>query len=439
MARPRKDYWDKETGRSFYYKSKKAEKAGKKTFIRIPKGMSQKQFQIVNIKNIVGDTRRIKEKKKKPKITYGGKKVTTSLQPIINNYGLPLYQTSPNFGQPRMTDVTMIPVKETAKAEKIANKVTAEIETQTIPDIPNEIPKETPIDINPNNPNLFPNLFKAIEKQVIKDKKKFTQVTLNPAYVKYRNDKTVKGDESMESFLIYLEKNYKDYKAIIAEHEYNRAKEHYDKLPKIDVKRTDTKEDDVQEGEGDGDGVLEDGLYNDEIERIAKKEIKGHYVPVIPSDHINRLPGLVKKKNKVFGAIINTNPSTSDGSGTDGYKKGHWVSVIVDNRDDYKSIEFFDPLVKNKPSPELLGTLKHIAEKMDPTLMFKLKVNRVRRQAKNSNTCGLHALKFIEDRIKGKPFTEASCYDHWKSTKKSTNDDSEHGEKRIEKAFSQYL
>ena len=71
--------------------------------------------------------------------------------------------------------------------------------------------------------------------------------------------------------------------------------------------------------------------------------------------------------------------------------------------------------------------------------MFKLKVNRVRRQAKNSNTCGLHALKFIEDRIKGKPFTEASGYDHWKSTKKSTNDDSEHGEKRIEKAFSQYL
>jgi hypothetical protein len=53
-----------------------------------------------------------------------------------------------------------------------------------------------------------------------------------------------------------------------------------------------------------------------------------------------------------FAAVINTNPSQSDGTGQDGFQVGHWRAIFVDNRDDYPSIEYFDPLVST-PEKEL--------------------------------------------------------------------------------------
>ena len=184
-------------------------------------------------------------------------------------------------------------------------------------------------------------------------------------------------------------------------------------------------------GLGDGD----DGLYNDEIANLIRKRV-GRVVPVIPSDKVKYLKDYVKRGDKIFAAVINTNPSDSDGSGTDGYKVGHWRAIFIDNEDDYPSIEYFDPLVSS-PEKELQVELKKIAKKMNPERMFLYKENRLQRQAKEASTCGYHAAQFIDDRFLGIPFSEASGYDDFINSM-GTADHSADGEAEIKKYIKKY-
>jgi hypothetical protein len=184
-------------------------------------------------------------------------------------------------------------------------------------------------------------------------------------------------------------------------------------------------------GLGDGD----DGLYNDEIANLIRKRV-GRVVPVIPSDKVKYLKDYVKRGDKTFAAVINTNPSDSDGSGTDGYRVGHWRAIFIDNEDDYPSIEYFDPLVSS-PEKELQVELKKIAKKMNPERMFLYKENRLQRQAKEASTCGYHAAQFIDDRFLGIPFSEASGYDDFINSM-GTADHSADGEAEIKKYIKKY-
>ena len=185
-------------------------------------------------------------------------------------------------------------------------------------------------------------------------------------------------------------------------------------------------------------GLGEDGddsLYNDEIAKIIKKRV-GKVVPVIPSDKVKYLKDYVKRGDKSFAAVINTADSNSDGTGQNGNTLGHWTAVFVDNRDDYPSIEFFDPLVST-PKKELVIELKKIAKKMNPERMFLYKENRLQRQAKESSTCGFHAVQFIDDRIQGIPFSDASGYDDFVNSMENA-DHSADGEKDIRKYIKKY-
>ena len=184
-------------------------------------------------------------------------------------------------------------------------------------------------------------------------------------------------------------------------------------------------------GEEDGD----DSLYNDEIATIIKKRV-GKVVPVIPSDKVKYLKDYVKKGDKTFAAVINTNPSESDGTGQDGFQVGHWRAIFVDNRDDYPSIEFFDPLVSS-PSKELVVELKKIAKKMNPERMFLYKENRLQRQAKEASTCGFHAAQFIDDRMNGNSWCNSTGYDDY-INRIGGADDSKSGEAEIRKTIKKY-
>jgi hypothetical protein len=188
-----------------------------------------------------------------------------------------------------------------------------------------------------------------------------------------------------------------------------------------------------QGGKGAGDG----GLYNDEIEKIVKKRIK-NYVPVIAADEINELPRYVARGDKRFGFVINTNPSSSDGSGNDGYPVGHWTAVYINNDDDYPTVELFDPLAENKMSPALVNICRKIVMKMNPSMMFKYKQNMLRRQSKMTSNCGHHAIKFLDDRYNGVPWSEATGYDDYMEQHSSAPDDSHDGEKDIAKAMKRY-
>lgn len=179
----------------------------------------------------------------------------------------------------------------------------------------------------------------------------------------------------------------------------------------------------------------DDALYNDEIAKIIEKRV-GRVVPVIPSDKVKYLKDYVKRGQKNFAAVINTNPSNSDGSGTDGFRPGHWRAIFINNEDDFPSIEYFDALVSS-PKKELVVELKKIAKKMNPERMFLYKENRLQRQAKQASTCGWHVLQFIDDRLNGIPFSEATGYDDF-INRMGEVDDSADGEKDIRKYIKKY-
>lgn len=179
----------------------------------------------------------------------------------------------------------------------------------------------------------------------------------------------------------------------------------------------------------------DDALYNDEIAKIIKKRV-GKVVPVIPSDKVKYLKDYVKRGDKNFSAIINTNPSNSDGSGTDGFRPGHWRAIYINNEDDYPSIEFFDPLV-SMPEKELVIELKKIAKKMNPERMFLYKENRLQRQAKEASTCGYHAAQFVDDRMNGESWCSATGYDDF-INRMGKVDDSADGESEIRKTIKKY-
>lgn len=176
------------------------------------------------------------------------------------------------------------------------------------------------------------------------------------------------------------------------------------------------------------------GLFNTDIEDIMKG-LK-NVCPVIPSDKIGMLLDYVKQGMPKFGAIINTNPSESDGSGIDGFRLGHWRAIFFDNDDDYISAEYFDPLCEGPIPAPLKAMMKKIAKKMNPEDYFLLKENHLKRQMDTTNTCGYHCIKFIDDRYNDVPWCEATGYDDYMAKHKP--DDSEAGEKALIKPIRKY-
>ena len=63
----------------------------------MPDGMSQKQFQAVNINFLVEGKKRIRKKRKKPKVVYGKKILKHGMNSVQNDFGLPLFNFTPNF------------------------------------------------------------------------------------------------------------------------------------------------------------------------------------------------------------------------------------------------------------------------------------------------------------------------------------------------------
>jgi hypothetical protein len=196
----------------------------------------------------------------------------------------------------------------------------------------------------------------------------------------------------------------------------------------------------LQGGAGADNG--DDGLYNDQIEKIMKKRIR-NFVPVVASDKVNDLLQYVNKGDKFFSAVINTEPSESFGR--------HWRCIVIDNRDDYPSAEYFDSLAENaKPDDALLSVMRKICKRMNPEKYFKFKYNMLRRQSFNTSNCSYHVMKFIEDRHNGVPFEDASGWSDYMKRQKGNGyeaiDDSQDGEgdlekyeNKIKKQFKSYL
>lgn len=476
MTRPRRLYTN-EDGKFYYLID------GKKKFVKAPAGVSQKQIAKINIKNIVNaPAKRIKRRRKRIQPAYG-KKVGGVLEKDLTG-GLPLYFFKPKRNIPTLDDQAESSADTNVqkltkellkglKAEPSSSKIAATIATQTSTSTkstgmqtePKPRKKETSgTEADTEKEPTFPKKQISVDELVkvigevdrrgtvnfnnVKGyldeyyKNQYTGITsgkFDSAVTKYTEQLAKSKDSSMpppearppKKTGVVGMKDYSEESAYASDFVKNLMKQGGVPAPSESESESPPR---TQISKGTGDG---DGLYNDEIAKIVKKRIK-NYVPVIASDEINELPRYVARGDKRFGFVINTNPSSSDGSGNDGYRTGHWRAVYINNEDDYPTVEYFDPLAEGKMPPELVTMTRKIAMKMNPEMMFKYKQNMLRRQSKLTSNCGHHSIKFLDDRYNGVPYADATGYTDYMEQHSSAPDDSHDGERDIAKTIKKY-
>ncbi len=504
MTRPKRLYLNSK-GKYYYIID------GKKKYIKVPATMSQKQVQNINIKNIIGSTtaRRLKRRKKKVEPRYQQRIVPNMVE--TTQSGLPSYIFRPGKSFTSLSELTT-KADDTSEKKLIdlLKGATQVIKSEPIgtPKITSALKKGEKINteyekamefINKNRgisetPNK--NLMSEFDKSALPTpltnmgQRGFTpgsngtpvslsEITRKMEQIRFDTDKRRNKPktpatkiESKEppstateagTRLKNLRQKYPNISKkdklvqVLINEGYITSAEIPTNLPEWNAfgrytgltdGRDYAKFDNVIDAISDnfptqmrGSGESEDdGLYNDQIEQIMKKRIN-NFVPVVAKDQVDSLLGYVKKGDKFFSAVINTDPSSSGGR--------HWRCIVMDNRDDFPSAEYFDPLCETmKPEESLLNVMREIAKKMNPEKYFKYKFSEIRRQSFNKSNCGYHVCKYIEDRYNGIPFSEASGFDDYEKRQKGEGapDNSADGEKElknyekmIKKKFSEFL
>ena len=148
--------------------------------------------------------------------------------------------------------------------------------------------------------------------------------------------------------------------------------------------------------------LREFGTSNHEIDNFLSK-FGNEYLGCIGHDEIpSKIYPKIRPRSRGF-FVINTDPSWKSGC--------HWQAVFFDARPTgSNSIEFFDSFA-DPIDKKLQEDLKGIAERLDAKTYLKLKENRIKRQNDDSDNCGHFCMEFICDRMRGKPFPEASGFD----------------------------
>ena len=405
---------------------------GKRKYIKAPPSLSQKQLVKINIQNIIGGLEKPKKKRKPKKKPVSriitNQKILPEMRPTSGWKGnLPTYFFEPNkLGVLKDTKERGDKLIETLRALLQKNQTPVKAEPKTVlPEVGRE-PKLEPKPPSSPRPEFTrpvvpdtPGKTTAESIGLKKPQKRTLQFIIN-SFV------TDTGSDNYIDFLEY-QQNYpfkkisgasllRDYN--VTETAFNRALDEY-----------------FAEMEGKGKKIDMDGLYDTQIKKL-NRTLFNVEVPVIAADETNDLLRYVKP-GKDFGFIINTNPSSSDGSGNDGHRVGHWTSVFIDA--DNCSLEYNDPLVETKSVPKhILDIGKKIINKIgDKESYFKIKMNYLKNQNDYTNTCGLHAIQFLKDRYDGVPFSKATGYDRY--FKENNVDNSSVGEDIIHKKFKNYL
>lgn len=146
----------------------------------------------------------------------------------------------------------------------------------------------------------------------------------------------------------------------------------------------------AQAGVGEaGDG----GTADFELEQMMDKD--PNFLGVISADEIPKLP--LKKK---LSFIINTDPRSKPGE--------HWTCCRIDATFD-KSICFYDPFGEDPPSL-FMKDIKSYVDEMKLPYMLKMKINQVKNQDVNTDTCGFHCVRFLEAMNRGESFAKATGY-----------------------------
>ena len=162
---------------------------------------------------------------------------------------------------------------------------------------------------------------------------------------------------------------------------------------------SDVSDSDQSGGGAIADRIKKDGLYSDQIITMLDEYQKKGFIGCVAADEFSELiqPSLQFDK---FGFIFNRDKASQPGS--------HWLACYVDTIDDC-SVEYYDSFAE-EPSELFMKEIKKIIDAHKLKYYLKFKVNRIKEQAENSSLCGFHAVRFLIDRFKGKPFKECSGY-----------------------------
>lgn len=450
--RPKRLYRQK-SGRYYYYKN------GKKVYIKTPSTkLSQKQIVKININNVIGNqSRRVKPSRKRKRVNYTQKidenmKQRTGLNTFI-------FEPKRNF-----TSLSSAPKPSKEKVidndyKKLLDEITIikdafkNLEPQKVKTISTTVPEETKkqkrktrvskIVKNKKNPlNSYSDFNPLIgPEDVIKDIDSSKDIK--------------KGKKSREFKPPGYDRLYQKYKDSIEPDENGKKGQKY-VFKKLNLPQRATYEQtmrainevgitltpDEEVGEEDvvnnpifrGKGNIQKALYNDELENISKKLIKAFTIPVIAQNELDKLDEYVSEGMSKFGAIINTDTIPQKNP-----ESGHWTAVFINNTDDFKSVEFFDPLVST-PSKKLIQKLKDIAYMINPEDMFKFKINALKTQPDESDNCGFHSMLFLEKRFNNVSWCEASGYDRYMENNKPNDEIKGEGEvQKIIKKYSSYI
>lgn len=112
------------------------------------------------------------------------------------------------------------------------------------------------------------------------------------------------------------------------------------------------------------------------------------------------ITGTIKRKNKTFACVLNTDYSTGRGK--------HWVAVFVDMRDAANAMIFYFNSVGNKPFKEIVIWEERTRAEMLASKLFEnvkiINVTTVAHQKENV-VCGIYSLYFIRRMLEGTPYT----------------------------------
>jgi hypothetical protein len=472
MPRPNRLYTI--DGKYYYIKD------GKKVFVKVPAGVTQKQVSKINIKNIIklAETKRVVRKKKRRNLSYQ-KKIAPVLQKSETG-GLPIYFFKPQKNIPTLEELAK--ASDDTNVEKLSKLLLKGI---TATPSSSKLPTEPTIATPAKELTFQEKAQAAYEKEMAKrnqlkaddeaarqaaiaeirrkkgktsmkptvggvattitESKIETGITPSKEQVRAsyppgadistpKIEKATAEARTRPGFLQRMfspgkvgpspgekaDKNLKGTPAPSRNLSAALATVEEEETTPITIRRTGTGHD------------TNDGLYDDEIETIAKKRLKD-YIPVIAKDETQELMKYVKTGDKQFGFVINTDNSDQPGR--------HWRCVYINNRDDYPSIEYFDPLTEGKPEQSLIDICRKIAIKMNPEKLFKYKQNQIRRQSKLSSNCGYHCIHFLEGRYMGIPFSEITGYDEFVDKMKKQNgelDGSGQGESELKPFMKKY-
>lgn len=151
---------------------------------------------------------------------------------------------------------------------------------------------------------------------------------------------------------------------------------------------------------GTGKDKFKDGMSNHQIDKVMCQH--PHYLGTISHDEIkSKIIPLIKTKSK-GGFVINTDPHNKAGT--------HWQAVFFDGTPSGShEIDFFDSY-GDRIDNGLLRDIKLIADKLCSDSYLKFKENRITYQNDKSSNCGWFCCKFLIDRFRNKPFSDASGF-----------------------------